>query len=324
MQDTVSFAVAASGVLICASEAPSISRRGHKGKRVTRVQRTIGSGAATRVAASLMLVAVFSPTPPDPSGAQPVQATASDPDSLLTTWIDSVGGMETYQRFQSATFTVTTVWYDTLTGRLQRTRPRYVWIKKGPHGEESRIERYEAAGLIQQGFDGRRVWAAVNADILPDSAKDTREALYVSRDVFYWFGLPFKLRDDGVLLSYDGVRGRPGAMGAGFERPRRGAPATRYHALRVSFGVNVGEHQDVFSYYFAPNRGFPTEVTYVEEGRTDLNRVVWGETGRFGDIDYPVVTRRDWITTSGKRTKALVISDVVINPDLPQKLFERP
>ena len=48
------------------------------------------------------------------------------------------------------------------------------------------------------------------------------------------------------------------------------------------------------------------------------------ETRRAGDIRYPYVVRRDWITTSGKRTKALAVSDAVINPDAPQELFERP
>ncbi|NIR28675.1 MAG: hypothetical protein GWO39_02925, partial [Gammaproteobacteria bacterium] len=81
---------------------------------------------------------------------------------------------------------------------------------------------------------------------------------------------------------------------------------------------------DVFTYYFAPGHGFPLEVTYVEEGKTDLNRLVWGETRRAGAIDYPYVARRDWITLSGKRTKALPISGVEINPGISQGRFERP
>jgi hypothetical protein len=86
----------------------------------------------------------------------------------------------------------------------------------------------------------------------------------------------------------------------------------------------VGEHQDVFTYYFPPGRGFPYEVTYVEEGRENLNRLVWGETRRVGEIRYPYVVRRDWLTPSGKRTKALVISDVVVNPEVAQGRFEVP
>ncbi len=246
-------------------------------------------------------------------------------DSLIGLWIDSVGGMNTYRRFQSASFTVTTVLFDTLTARIKRSRPRYVWIHKGPHGEETRIERWEIDGLIQQGFNGRDpAWAALEGEILPDTAKDVREALYVSRDVFYWFGLPFKLRDPGVYLSYLGEIERPGAMFVEGEDPEAVSADGTYHAVGVSFGEGVGEHSDVFTYYFAGGRAFPTEVTYLEEGRTNLNRLLWGRTRTAGPLDYPYVERRDWITESGKRTKALVISDVSINPEIRQERFERP
>lgn len=246
-------------------------------------------------------------------------------DSLIGLWIDSVGSTDTYGRFRSASFTLTTVLYDTSTGRTKRSRPRYVWIKKGPYGEETRIERWESSGLIQQGFNGRDpAWAAVEGKMLADTAKDAREALYVARDVFYWFGLPFKLRDPGVYLTYLGQVERPGVSFVEGEDPETLSPDGTYHAVGVSFGEGVGEHSDVFTYYFAAGRVFPTEVTYVEEGRTSLNRLLWGKTQRAGPIQYPYVARRDWITESGKRTKALVISEVSINPEIPQHRFEHP
>ena len=62
----------------------------------------------------------------------------------------------------------------------------------------------------------------------------------------------------------------------------------------------------------------------MEEGRESVNRVIWGETMRLGSLRYPFVARRDWITESGKRTKALVISDVVINPEIPESMFQPP
>lgn len=256
---------------------------------------------------------------PGPVGAQTPRETA---DSLIGLWIDSVGGMATYERFRAASFTVTTVLYDTLSGRIRKSRPRYAWINKGPYGEETRIERWEDYGFIVQGFDGRRPWATIDGQAVTDSAKDAREALYVARDLFYWMGLPFKLRDPGVFLRYKGLTRRPGRA-----LSTDGSPGpvddSEYHAVGVSFGQGVGEHQDVFTYYFAPGSGFPVEVTYVEEGRTDLNRLVWGPTDRVGALRYPAVTRRDWMTATGKRTKALLISEVRINPETPQELFER-
>ena len=244
-------------------------------------------------------------------------------DSLVGMWIDSVGGMTAYRQFRSATFTVTTVWYDSTTSQEERRRPRYVAIKQGPFGEESRIERTESYGTIIQGFNGRRAWAVIDDRPIADTARDAREALYVARDVYYWMGLPFKLRDPGVFLHYRGRGPRPGrdVSPDGAEGPD---DPTEYHVVAVTFGEGVGEHQDVFTYYFAPGRGFPSEVTYLEEGRTRPTRMVWGETGRFGPLQYPAVLERHVISESGRRRRSLIVSDVVINPEIPQARFERP
>ena len=265
-----------------------------------------------------------------PAAEDPAGEFASDSspeviaDSLISLWIDSLGGMETYRNFQSASYTITTVIYDTLSGRVKRTRPRYVWIKKGPYGQETRVERWEGDDFIVQGFNGRDGWATLNGEFLPDTAKDWRETRYVTGDLFYWPGLPYKLRDDGVFLHYRGMSDRPGAVSRA--DPAEAVPSAgvaKYHAIGVTFGEDVGDHQDTWQYYFEPGEAFPTEVTYVEEGRENINRVIWGETKRVGDLRYPVVVRRDWITPSGKRTKALVVSDFVVNPDVAQSMFEK-
>ena len=265
-----------------------------------------------------------------PAGEDPTGEFASDSppeviaDSLIGLWIDSLGGMETYRNFESASYTVTTVMYDTLSGRVKRMRPRYVWIKKGPYGQETRVERWEGNDFIVQGFNGRDEWATLNGEFLPDTAKDWRETRYVAGDLFYWPGLPFKLRDDGVFLHYRGMSDLPGAV---FRTdPAEAVPSTgaaRYHAVGVTFGEDIGDHQDSWAYYFAPGDAFPTEVTYVEEGLESISRVFWGKTKRVGDVRYPVVAQRDWITPSGKRTKALVVSDFVVNPDIAQSMFEK-
>ncbi|MDH3455267.1 MAG: hypothetical protein OER90_00370 [Gemmatimonadota bacterium] len=263
--------------------------------------------------------------------ASPVAALAAqqtiDPvaDSLVGLWTDSVGGMRTFEALRTAEFTVTTFLYDTTTTRLKRARPRYVWLAKGSFGEATRVERWEGDDFIVQGFNGRDpAWAVMNGEWLNDSAKDASEALYVARDLFYWIGLPFKLRDPGVHLSYLGLRERPGSPWSGERDFEHRAPDGRYHAVAVSFGAGVGEHQDVFTYYFAPGSGFPLEVTYVEEGRENINRLLWGPTARSGDLAFPHVTRRDFITASGKRTKALVIENVTVNAAVLPERFERP
>jgi hypothetical protein len=283
---------------------------------------------AARSIAGITLAWTVAACAPDQESATADSASDSPPaviaDSLIGLWIDSVGGMATYQAFTSASYTITTVIYDTLSGRVKRTRPRYVWLNKGPSGLEARVERWEGDDFIVQGFNGRDAWATMNGEFLPDSAKDRREARYVTGDVSYWPGLPYKLRDDGVFLHYRGLVSRPGAALREDPATEPVASDAEYHAVGVTFGEGVGDHQDTWQYFFEPGEGFPTEVTYIEEGKESLNRVVWGATERAGDLGYPVVRRRDWITASGKRTKALIISDFVVNPDIAQSVFERP
>lgn len=244
-------------------------------------------------------------------------------DSLVGLWIDALGGMDTYHELQAASYTITTIIYDTLSGRVKRARPRYVWIKKTTRGQATRVERWEGNDFIVQGFDGQDHWATMNGEALSEGDKDWNEVRYVTGDLFYWPGLPYKLRDDGVFLHYRGLASRPGVeMRTDPAAPAKPETPNTYHTVGVTFGENVGDHQDVWQYFFKPGETFPTEVTYIEAGRVDINRVIWGDTEMTGVLNYPVVARRDWITTSGKRTKALVVSDFVINPAIRQSMFE--
>lgn len=255
---------------------------------------------ASRIATSACLLVAAS------AWSLPGQTPSHDPvaDSLVADWIAAVGGMEAYQRMHRATFTLTTELYDPASGRLRYTRPRYVSLAKLPAGEASRIERWEGSDFIQQGFDGRRSWAYRNGTLLPDTAMDAREALYVARDVFYWFALPFKLRDPGVYLRY------------------RGRDPQGRHTVVVQFGEGVGEHQDTWFYYFAHGRARPVEVDYMEEGKTTLNRTRW-EDVRSAD-GYPYVGRRVHFDERGRVFKIIRTSDVRINPDLETRIFREP
>ena len=72
-------------------------------------------------------------------------------DSLVGNWIAAVGGFDKYSSLESARFTITTEIYDTDSGRLRRTRPRYVTIARTDAGEISRVERWEGDDFIKQG-----------------------------------------------------------------------------------------------------------------------------------------------------------------------------
>ncbi len=224
-------------------------------------------------------------------------------DSLVRVWIDAAGGLEAWEDVRSARYTVTTVWFDSL-GAIRRMRPRRVELRKTATGEQSRIERPEAEGLYVQVFTGAGTWATLNdAPLAPDHPA-TAESEYVGRDVFYWFGLPYKLMDPGVNRSARRLDE------GGFE-------------LRITFGDTIGAHPgDRYFYYFMDDTPHPEEVHYIEQGKEDVNRLMWAEVAAADPIAY--VGRRTYADDEGRLTKELRIDDVSINPCIPDSLFEPP
>ncbi len=224
-------------------------------------------------------------------------------DTLIDTWIETAGGLDAWRQVHDLRYTVTTVWFDS-TGTEIRRRPRYVWGKKRP--QRARIERTEPEGHYVQAHDGRgTIWATLDGAPLSDTTKAVQEVLYVAGDVMYWIGLPYKLRDSGVNLSYipSDSAGLPGVL--------------------VTFGQGVGQHSgDRYFYYFEEGSPFPLEVHYVEEGRTNVNRTRWSDFQASGPITF--VGTRTYYDEHGTTRKQLLISDVIVNPGLPDSLFFRP
>lgn len=241
-----------------------------------------------------------------PAGAAP--QTSADPmaDSLVGRWIEALGGMETFHDFRTARYTLTTELYDPATGRLQRARPRYVTLAKMNGEQLARIERWnwDGSNFIVQAFDGDTAWAYVDGEPAPPGQMDADEALYVTRDVFYWFSLPYKLRDPGVNLHYDGTD----------EQDR--------HVVRVTFGQGVGEHQDVWWYLFRDGRTWPVEVRYQTDGTGGVTRLHWEGIRSVEDYLYPA--ERVYVTERDRTWKILRMSDVELNLDVPPATFTDP
>lgn len=236
------------------------------------------------------------------SAATPEEARA---DSLIDAWIAAAGGGGVWDEVRTLRFTVNTVWYDS-TGEIRRMRPRRVELRKMEGHEQARIERPEAEGLYVQAFTGDTAWAALNGYPIPADDAAATEAEYVGRDVAYWIGLPWKLRDPGVN--------------------RRALPVQpNGWEVAVTFGDDVGVHPgDRYFYYFLDEDPFPEEVHYIEQGREDVdrNRTIWSAFGRSGPMTF--VGSRLWLDSLDRKTKELRIDDVWVNPDLDDSLFVAP
>lgn len=246
------------------------------------------------------------------SGASAAQATLAD--STLGAWIERAGGLTAWDSVRTLRYTVTTALYDS-TGTVNWVRPRRVEIAKTPRGFMSRIERPEGEGLYVQTFAGDTGWATLNDHPLPPDHAAVRETEYVGRDVYYWIGLPYKLRDPGVNADAR----RLSAGGA----PLLSSSGQGGVEVRITFGERVGQHPgDRYFYYFLDGNPFPEEVHYVEQGSERRSRMLWRGFRDQGPITYVGV--RHYENSEGVPTKQLRIDDVVINPELPDGLFVPP
>jgi hypothetical protein len=226
-------------------------------------------------------------------------------DSLTGAWLTASGGMGAWQTVESARYTITTVWFDSV-GAISRMRPRRVEMRRVAGVEQARIERPEAEGLYVQTWTGSEAWATLNDQIMAADTREVEETEYVGRDVVYWFGLPYKLFDPGV------------------NRRARSLDTGGYEVL-VTFGDDVGAHPgDQYFYYYLDDDPYPEEVHYIEQGRTEesRNRTIWNGYGSVGDFRY-VVARR-WLNSEGMPTKELRVDDVELNPPLSDSLFTSP
>jgi len=261
--------------------------------RVTRRTRT---GAALGIGALCTVLALG-------LGVREVAAQQIDPEALelVESWIDALGGMEQYHNLRTAQFTLTTEMYEASSGRLRRARPRYVTIAQQPGVLAARIERWEGDNFIVQGWDGETDWAYMNGQRLTSADKDQLEVRYVSGDVNYWIGLPFKLKDPGVNLHYDG-------------RDEGGR-----HVVRVNFGEGIGN--DAWHYYFVDGRTWPVQVDYQVEGTTRANHTRWEEIESTDGYYY--VGARVHFDDQGRVFKVIRMDDVKINDDLDPEVFSR-
>jgi len=241
------------------------------------------------------------------SGVSPTAVTAQTEgdaraEELVAKWIDALGGLETYSILQSARYTLTTEMYDAESGKLRRTRPRYVTTLRSPQGELAKITRWEGDDFIEQRWNGSTEWAQLNGEDLGPGDKDFDQVPYVSGDVNYWISLPYKLHDGGVNLHY------------------RGKDEMGRDHVGVSFGDGVGLHDgDTWQYWFEDGRTWPVELAYQEEGRTNWNYLSFED---IRSVDgYTYVGRRVHHNEDGQLIKVLYTHDFELNPEVDQGSF---
>lgn len=246
-------------------------------------------------------------------GARPgaVQAQGARAQALVDQVIAVHGGMEAWSTLKDLAFTITSV-TQAPTGDATGARVSLYYLKRP---DKIRVETLTGQGLRIEGFDGRRPWVVLGGQ--PVTGADAlKRAHFQAVNWWYWMGIPFKLRDPGVILRHQGsatILGLP------------------VEVLDVTFEPGVGHTSDHFTYYVDPESH---QIRFVT---VRLQPGIWPGVGSSTPswsawLDYkpvgPFTMHTKRILYSGldlgtKRAVAL-FADFRINSGLSDQLFTAP
>ena len=240
------------------------------------------------------------------AGAQDARAQA-----LLEKVIAAHGGMQAWHDLKDMTFTITQVALNPQ-GHVAGATVSLYYMKR--HGK-TRVETITSKGLLVQGFDGQKPWVTLGGR--PETSEEAlKRAHFLSVNWWYWMGVPFKLKDPGVMLRYKGgstFRGKPidilevmfeKGVGETSDRYTYSIDQKTYQILCVEFQLQPGVWPNVGG----PTPGRSTWLDYKKEGPFTLHtrRIFYGN---------PELTDKRAI---------LLLHDFKFNTGLPDQLFAAP
>lgn len=240
------------------------------------------------------------------AGAQDAKA-----EALVDKVIAVHGGMESWRTLRDMTFTLTVIPFNPQEEVAGARVSLYRLKREG----KARVETVTGRGLLVEGFDGERPWVVLDGK--PDSGQEAlKRAHFQSVNWWYWMGIPYKLKDPGVILRHTGT----GAVGS-----------RSVEVLDVTFRPGVGHTNDHFVYYIDPETA---QMLFVD---VQLQSGVWPGVGspspsRSARFDYkregPFMMHTKWITYTSpqmtQRRAIILFRDFQFNTGLPDSLFTGP
>jgi hypothetical protein len=215
------------------------------------------AGGKTLVAGLLVLGVALAGLP------APAVAQNANAEALLDNVIAAHGGMQAWEGLRDMTFTLTRVAL-TPQGDVAGAGVSLYFMKRDG---KARVESVTGKGLLVQGFDGQRPWVTLAGK--PETGQEARKrAHFQAVNWWYWMGIPFKLKDPGVILR---------AKGAATFRGKS------VQALEVTFQPGVGATNDRYTYYIDPESH---HILFVE---FQLQPGVWPGVGG------PAPSRSAWL-----------------------------
>jgi hypothetical protein len=244
-------------------------------------------------------------TPPAPQ--PPARLNDSEAGRVVLRAIEAHGGWEAWMRARSAEYEWEHPGKDP-NGPWDKAR-----VKLDLHGGRVRIEQ-GSTGWVHV-WDGREAWSDP-ADIPEDIP-----ARFLTRTEHYWFGLPWKLADEGVRLEL-------------LEDEERGG--RRFRRVRAAYAEGAGDTpQDWYIYYFDADTGLLGHAVFIvsyfglEPGQTDF-APAYGEWSEYGEAGGLRIARlRRFASWNDGKPDAFSyqdrLLDVRVSPQpLPEEIFQRP
>lgn len=240
-----------------------------------------------------------------------VRAEDARAQTLVEKVIAAHGGMQAWTNLKDMTLTITRVALDQR-GDVAGATVSLYYMKRH---SKTRVETITGKGLLVQGFDGQKPWVTLNGR--PETSEEAlKQAHFLSVNWWYWMGIPFKLKDPGVILRYKGTstfRGKQVAI------------------LEVTFQKGVGETSDRYTYFIEQKTH---HILFVE---FKLQPGVWPKVGgptprRSTWLDYKqkgpftLHTKRIFYGNPKLTDKhaVLLLGDFTFNTGLPDTLFAAP
>ena len=159
---------------------------------------------------------------------------AQDAKALVEKMVEASGGRSNLYAQKDVQYEYT--YHDLTEDKKDVSIERYVF--NGELSWAKFITREKSAapdlkGELVQGFNGKEAWTTINGKPVDDKKLNTMSR-FLRKTNFYWFTMMFKLLDPGLNYEYAGVRTLNG---------------NSYDLVKVTFGKNVGDAEDVFILY---------------------------------------------------------------------------
>jgi len=250
----------------------------------------------------------------------------SQAEAIIDRLIESVGGIKAWQELKDVTYRETFSRLGPSGWKDEAVRTMYFMRNPGPAGDnffrieqeggtiEMRypkeppilIEQVPLAGKAVLGFDGTEGWLTFDGKLQTD-ARLIFGARFVTQAFMYWFSVPFKLKDPGVKLNYQGlqqVEGKP------------------VHVIGVSFGKGVGDNPTIrFIYHINRDKYSMEKMIYWHRGRDRPREKIFSNYVKVGGVLVPT----EFLATSFDGRKAKRTWEILaVNSGLSPSFFRAP